>query len=639
MNRTADPAPERRCRHCGVPLHAAATFCSKCGAAAVAPAAAADPLLERLRALLGHEIEIERELGRGGMAAVYSAFDTALQRRVAVKVLRADIAHEEGAAGRFLQEARTVASLRHPHVVTIYAVRSGEGVQAIVMEYVEGRSLDVLLAEQSPLPMQVAALVLAHAADGLQHAHDRGVVHRDVKPANVLLDHDGRAVVSDFGLARRATSPRLTGTGLVVGTWAYMSPEQRQGEPTTAASDQYAFGVMAFELLTGRRPFTGTPQEILRAHLEDPPPSMRAMREEIPPGVESLVHRMLAKAAADRLPNLREAKKAFESLVPDASGTTKVLASLSLVRSAAIAPLDAPAIAPLDAPAIPPLGAPAIPPAAKVPVAPADPRSAVTERYAEASTAKPAGPARLIAAAATIALVAGGAWIAIARFGGGAAAPAQVAPSPAPAPQSPAAAVNPADANVSAAKGGNAARDARGGATAPARGTAPSEALADPARGAAPPPKQDAKAAEPPQHVASESTATRAPASAPPAATAPATNAPTTIATLADARKVGREFATILNQHRWRDLEQLPSTGGTATLRDEMIRLTRNAPEFDAGFDRVASAPIAARDGFDTEFVLDLQWRGGKRLMTVRAHAVLRDGEWHLAGFAVDSAE
>ena len=216
----------RRCRHCGEPLSTTSSFCSKCGATAELPAGESDRLRERVQELFGADLDIERELGRGGMGAVFAAFDPALQRRVAVKVLLPEIANDRAMADRFLREARTVASLQHPHVVTVYAVRSGEGVHAIVMQFVDGRSLDAVLADRGKLPLHLAGIILAEAAAGLQHAHDRGVIHRDVKPANVLVDHDGRATVSDFGIARRESGPRTTETGLVVGTWAYMSPEQ-----------------------------------------------------------------------------------------------------------------------------------------------------------------------------------------------------------------------------------------------------------------------------------------------------------------------------------------------------------------------------------------------------------------------------
>ena len=338
----------RRCRHCGNALSPTSEFCSRCGSSAEQPGAGLDPLKDKLQALFGSELEFQQELGRGGMAAVFLAFDPGLQRRVAVKALLPDIADEPGMAERFLREARTVASLQHPHVVTVYSVRSNAETSAIVMQYVEGRSLEAALKERSPLPLAAAGMVLVQTAEGLQHAHERGVVHRDVKPANVLLDHAGRAVVSDFGIARRDNAPRTTETGMVVGTWAYMSPEQRRGEAMTAATDQYSFGVMGFELLTGRLPFTGTLREILRAHLEDPPPSLIALRGDIPQSVEALVHRMMAKKPEERYASLREAQRAFAGLVSDEGKASQVLAGMSQVAARAKAKATAPAATGLD---------------------------------------------------------------------------------------------------------------------------------------------------------------------------------------------------------------------------------------------------------------------------------------------------
>ena len=321
----------RRCRHCGSELSPTSSFCSKCGATAELPGAASDDLRDRLQQLFGADLEFERELGRGGMGAVFSAFDPILQRRVAVKALLPEVASDRGMAERFLGEARTVAALQHPHVVTVYAVRSGNGVHAIMMEFIEGRSLDAILRDRGRLPVPLAGMLLSHTAAGLQHAHDRGVIHRDVKPANVLIDHDGRAIVSDFGIARRESSPRLTDTGLVFGTWAYMSPEQRTGDTLTPATDQYALGVMAFELLAGRLPFEGTIAEVLRAHMTSPPPSLRAIRPDVPVVLENLINRMLAKNPNERWPSLREAERAFGTLVPDEGQTTLQLASYSKV--------------------------------------------------------------------------------------------------------------------------------------------------------------------------------------------------------------------------------------------------------------------------------------------------------------------
>lgn len=273
-----------------------------------------DSLRSKLEALFGAEMAIENEIGRGGMAAVFAAFAPGLQRRVAVKMLLPQYADDQLVAERFLREGNTVASLQHPHVVSVYGVRSNEVTKAIVMQYIEGRSLDQVLAEQGTLPLAAVGSILTQVAAALQHAHDRGVIHRDVKPANVLIDLDGRAVVTDFGIARRKDGFATTQMGLVLGTTAYMSPEQRAGERVTPATDQYAFGVMAFELLTGRLPFVGGLGDVIRGHMTEAPPLVSRLRAEIPQDVEELVNRLLAKDPVARWPSLAEAERIFGSL-------------------------------------------------------------------------------------------------------------------------------------------------------------------------------------------------------------------------------------------------------------------------------------------------------------------------------------
>jgi len=286
-------------------------------------------LQAQLQELLGSEVVIERELGRGGMAAVFLGFDPALQRRVAVKMLLPEVATDLSVIERFLREGRTVASLDHPHVVRVLGVRSRQGTSAIVMQFVDGRSLDVVLKEQGGLSIQAAGLILAQVAAGLQHAHDRGVIHRDVKPANVLIDREGRAVVTDFGIARRDDGSALTRTGIVLGTADYMSPEQRAGERVSPATDQYALGVLAFELLTGRLPFIGDLATTTRGHMVLPPPALQSIRPDLPDDMETLVQRMLAKAPEDRWPSLADVVAHFGALTPNVGSTTRQIALFS----------------------------------------------------------------------------------------------------------------------------------------------------------------------------------------------------------------------------------------------------------------------------------------------------------------------
>jgi serine/threonine-protein kinase len=605
----------RRCRHCAAALSPTSSFCSKCGGSTPLTDDPADPLRDQTQALFGADLVIERELGRGGMAAVYAAFDPTLQRRVAVKVLLPEVADDRDAADRFLREARTVAALQHPHVVTVYAVRSGNGVNAMVMQFVEGRSLDVVLQDRGRLSVSMAGLLLAQAANGLQHAHERGVVHRDIKPANILIDHDGHAIVSDFGIARREDSPRITGTGLVIGTWAYMSPEQRTAESVTAATDQYALGVMAFELLTGKLPFTGSPTDMLHAHLSAPVPSLRALRPEVPEQAEEVVRRMLAKAPGDRWPSLRDVERAFRKLVDNESHTTQLIAALTAPiaqpgSSTMVSAVRVPHMhsgkteqlpqRPPPAPAVAPAIAPAVAPAVATPVR-----------------------ARRIwipVAAIVLALASLGVWAVQSRQpspGSAASTPQAGAPAMAPVPLAPA---GTASENAAASS-----QPTRPSATSqPNANAAPSVQLTITpsvvaAAPAAAPSAPEAKAAEP---------ARTEPTAAPAKAFPPSS--------VNDARRLGREFVTLLNQRRFREIAQWPAVGGSPALRAELLKLTESATDLSAGFDRIPSAPDEWTNGFQTEFFLDLEWRDGRKTLRIRLFATPGDAGWRTVGFAVD---
>ncbi len=593
----------QHCRHCGAPQPLASTFCSKCGATTRTRTDAPDPLRDKLQALVGTELEIERELGRGGMAAVYAAFDPALQRRVAVKVLLPEIAEDHGMADRFLREARTVAALQHPHVVTVYGVRGGEGVHAIIMQFVEGRSLDAVLAERGRLPVHIAGLLLAQAAEGLQHAHDRGVVHRDVKPANVLIDREGHAIVSDFGIARREHGPKTTGTGMVVGTWAYMSPEQRSAAEITPATDQYAFGVMAFELFTGQLPFNGSAGEMLRAHMVDAVPSMRALRSDIPAHIEAIVEKMMAKAPGDRWPSLKEAERAFRKLVPDEGQTTLQMAAYSQVaarRTAAAAVTQAASV-----------GATA---AATAVVA-----------AAEAPSRWRLAVGGIVVLAVLAAL---GAWGVLRNRAAAPVAAGNVAAPAVPAvnvPSGEAPIDNPSGAGVAAPPAAVGAASRPAPSSPGASASAPSGAVTP-----APPPVTAANVVpdKPAPKIEEPSAPRREPEAAP-------TRALPAFA-LADARRLGREFVTLLNQRRAREVAQFTAVGGDAAVRAELLKLTESAADFAAGFDRVPGAPDEWTSGFVTEFHLDLEWRGGTKVMRIRLFASPGEGGWRTVGFAAD---
>jgi serine/threonine-protein kinase len=245
--------------------------------------------------LVGH-------IANGGMAGVWEAHDELLDRAVAVKVLAAHLSEDDRARKRFQREARAVAGLSsHPHVVTIYDVGEYDGRTFMVMELMRGGTLAERLAADQEIPHARALRWMREAAEALDAAHDAGIVHRDVKPANLLLDERDRLAIADFGIARLAWEDQVTQTGQVLGTAAYISPEQAMGEPATAASDRYALAVVAFELLTGSRPFRHEHFAAqARAHVEDDPPWATSIDPELPRAVDGVLDRGMAKEPEER---------------------------------------------------------------------------------------------------------------------------------------------------------------------------------------------------------------------------------------------------------------------------------------------------------------------------------------------------
>ena len=263
-------------------------------------------LLERIRAATADEYQIERELGRGGMAAVFLARDIALQRRVAIKVMLPDLINVHGVQDRFVIEARTAAHLDHPGIVAVYSVKQRAGLLYIVMKYIEGHTLEAVLRSQGQIDPIATALIGSRVAEALHFAHGEGVIHRDVKPSNIMIDTRGRPVVTDFGIARVMTAQSITVAGSMLGTPTHMSPEQCRGEPATAASDQYALGVTMYEMITGRAPFTGSLFELITAHREQTPPPLSEFAAGVEPALEQTVMRMLAKDPVERWGSLGE---------------------------------------------------------------------------------------------------------------------------------------------------------------------------------------------------------------------------------------------------------------------------------------------------------------------------------------------
>jgi serine/threonine protein kinase len=282
-----------------------------------------ESLQDRVVAALGEQYEVENEIGRGGMSVVYRARDRRLNRAVAIKVLPPELAYDTAIRMRFTREAQTSAQLAHPHIVPIYDVGEHGGVAYFVMSHVGGGNLASLLARAPRAPIEDTRRLLREIADALHYAHQRGVVHRDIKPDNILLDADrGRAMVTDFGIARAIEAgSRLTVTGIAVGTPAYMSPEQAMGErDVDGRSDIYSLGVVAYQMLTGRVPFTsGNSMALLLKHVTERPRPIAELRPDAPKGMQQAIERALMKEPEDRWPtaeSFRDALMANEAQVP-----------------------------------------------------------------------------------------------------------------------------------------------------------------------------------------------------------------------------------------------------------------------------------------------------------------------------------
>src|SRR5256712_3641030 len=249
---------------------------------------------------------ILRKLGSGGMANVYLAEDQELGRRVAIKILDERHAGDDQFTERFRREAKNAAALSQPNFVSIYDRGEAEGTYYIAMEFLDGRSLKELIITRGPAPVSIAIDYARQILAGLRFAHRHGIVHRDIKPHNVIVDSEGRAKVTDFGIARSGAS-QMTEAGSIIGTAQYLSPEQARGTRVDQTSDLYSLGIVLYELLTGAVPFTGdTPVEIAMKHLSATPEPPSAKRADVPHDLDMIVLRALAKDSADRYQSAEE---------------------------------------------------------------------------------------------------------------------------------------------------------------------------------------------------------------------------------------------------------------------------------------------------------------------------------------------
>ena len=263
--------------------------------------------------------EIIRSIGEGGMANVYLAMDTILDRRVAVKILRGDLASDEKFVRRFQREAIAASSLSHPNIVEMYDVGEDDGKYFIVMEYVEGKSLKSLIKKRGGLTLPEAIDIMLQLTDGIACAHNSYIIHRDIKPQNIIILDDGRVKITDFGIAQALNRHELTETNSVMGSVHYLPPEQANGTGTTIKSDIYSLGIVMYEILTGKVPFKGdNAVEIAIKQMKDPMPSIREYKEDIPQSIENIILKATAKNPKNRYDSVLEMQEDIkESLSPE----------------------------------------------------------------------------------------------------------------------------------------------------------------------------------------------------------------------------------------------------------------------------------------------------------------------------------
>src|SRR5437773_144072 len=301
------------CFRCHTPIPEHSKFCSSCGADVSGgdgptSTSSVDIVRGRLQRIIEGKYRIERLLGKGGMGQVFLAHDLTLEREVAIKVLPPDVAQDDQVVRRFQQEAKTAAKLDHPNIIPIYRVESEGGLNYFVMKYIAGTSLEDVLEQKHALPIDYIQRVLWEAGCALGHAHQRGVVHRDVKPANIMFDHDGRVMLTDFGISKALQAASgFTGTGMIIGTPHYMAPEQAKGAAVDGRADQYSLGVVGYRMVTGELPYVGdSVHTILYKHIFEEVPRVSTKRADTPEFLVAALSRALSKEPGQRYPTMEE---------------------------------------------------------------------------------------------------------------------------------------------------------------------------------------------------------------------------------------------------------------------------------------------------------------------------------------------
>jgi len=273
--------------------------------------------MEDLTGMRLGQYQVLAPLGEGGMAAVYKAYQPSVDRQVALKILPRHFARDPEFTGRFEQEAKLIAKLQHVHILPVYDFGEAEGYTYIAMPFIETGTLADLMHGQA-MPLDQVREIIAQVGEALAYAHARGLVHRDVKPSNILIDHAGNCLLTDFGIAKIVEgTTKFTQTGAIIGTPAYMSPEQIRGDKLDGRSDQYSLGIVLYEMVTGRPPFHAeTPPAIFVKHLHDPLPPPSTVNPDLPEALELVILKSLAKDPAARYPSMREIVQALDRAIP-----------------------------------------------------------------------------------------------------------------------------------------------------------------------------------------------------------------------------------------------------------------------------------------------------------------------------------